>query len=73
MVYCHCISRGCTRGAARGRGGHRRGALATVATVRQLMEVQAAGKLGLLEVCSNVLVGHLLHAGLEEVVLLDVY
>ena len=35
------------------------------------MEVQAACKLGLLEVRGNVLVRHLLHAGLEKVVLLD--
>lgn len=35
--------------------------------MRQLVEMEAAGKFSLLEVCSNVLVGHLLHAGLEEV------
>jgi hypothetical protein len=38
--------------------------------VRELVIVQAAGQLGLLEVGSDVLVWHLLHAGLEEVVLL---
>lgn len=43
-----------------------------MASVRQLVEVEAAGKLRLLEVSSNVLVGHLLHAGLEEVVFLEV-
>ena len=41
-----------------------------MATVRQLVVVQAAGKLGFLEMRGNVLVGHLLHAGLEEIVLL---
>jgi hypothetical protein len=35
--------------------------------MRKLVVVQATGKLGLLEVCSNVLVGHLLHAGLKKV------
>jgi hypothetical protein len=39
-------------------------------SVGQLVEVKAAGKLGLLEMCSNVLVRHLLHTGLEEIVFL---
>jgi hypothetical protein len=43
-----------------------------MASVGQLVEVEAAGKLGLLEVCSNVLVRHLLHAGLKEIVFLQV-
>jgi hypothetical protein len=38
-----------------------------MATVRELVVVQAACKLGLLEMCCNVLVGHLLHASLEKV------
>jgi hypothetical protein len=41
-----------------------------MATVRQLVEVEAAGQLGLLQMSSNVLVGHLLHAGLEQIILL---
>lgn len=36
----------------------------------ELMEVQPASKLGLLQVGSNVLVGHLLHACLDEIRLL---
>jgi hypothetical protein len=39
--------------------------------VGKLVEVQAACKLSLLEVCSNVLVRHLLHAGLKQIVLLE--
>jgi len=70
VVHGHSISWGCARGATGVRGRHRRGALAAVAAVRQLMEMQAAGKLGLFEVSSNVFVGHLLHAGLEKVGLL---
>lgn len=42
-----------------------------MAPVRQLMVVQTAGKLSLLQVCGNVLVRHLLHAGLQEVVFLE--
>lgn len=42
-----------------------------MATVRQLMVVQAARQLGLLQMSSNMFVRHLLHAGLEEVVLLQ--
>jgi hypothetical protein len=42
-----------------------------MASVGQLVEVKAAGKLGLLEVCSDVLVRHLLHAGLKEIVFLE--
>ena len=45
-------------------------ALAAVASVRDLVIVQAAGELSLVEVGSDVLVGHLLHPGLEEVLLL---
>jgi hypothetical protein len=57
-------------GAERGYRRHRRGAAAAVAAVGQLVEVQTAGKLSLLEVQGNVLVRHLLHAGLKQVVLL---
>jgi hypothetical protein len=35
--------------------------------MRKLMEMQTAGQLSLLEVSGDVLVWHLLHAGLEEV------
>jgi len=41
-----------------------------MATVGQLVEVQTAGEFGLLEMSSNVLVGHLLHASLKQIVLL---
>jgi hypothetical protein len=41
-----------------------------MASVGELVVVETAGQLGLLEVCSDVLVGHLLHAGLEEIVFL---
>jgi hypothetical protein len=50
-------------GAGRARGG----ALATVAAVGELVVVETASQLGLLEVSSNVLVRHLLHASLEQV------
>lgn len=40
--------------------------------MRQLVIVQAASQLGLLQMSSDMLVGHLLHAGLEEVVLLRI-
>ena len=39
-------------------------------TMRQLVVVKAASELSLLQVSSNVLVGHLLHASLEQIVLL---
>lgn len=55
------------RGAAGGHGG---GALAAVAAVAELVVVQAAGELGLLQVRGDVLVGHLLQAGLKQVNLL---
>lgn len=55
------------RGAAGGHGG---GALATVAAVAELVVVQAACELGLLQVRGDVLVGHLLQAGLEQINLL---
>lgn len=42
-----------------------------MAAMRQLMVVEATGELGLLQVSSNVLVGHLLHACLEQVVFLS--
>ena len=38
--------------------------------MRQLVVVQTASQLSLLQVGSNMLVGHLLHAGLEEVIFL---
>jgi hypothetical protein len=72
VVHSHGICGRLAGGAARSGRGHRGGALAAVAAVGQLVEVEAASKLRLLEVSSNVLVGHLLHAGLEEVVLLKV-
>lgn len=71
VINCHCVSWRGAGGAARGIGRDRRGALAAVATMGQLMVMKAAGELGLLEVCSNVLIWHLLHAGLEEIVLLS--
>lgn len=70
MVHCHLISRRLAGGAARGRRRNGRGALTAMASVRQLVVVQTAGQLGLLEVGGNVLVGHLLHACLKQVVLL---
>jgi hypothetical protein len=66
----HAIGGRSAGGAARSGGGYRAVALAAVAAVGELVVVQAAGKLSLLEVCSNMLVRHLLHAGLEEVVFL---
>ena len=66
----HAIGSRSARGAARGGRRHRVVALAAVAAVRELVVVQAAGKLSLLEVGSNVLVWHLLHAGLKKVVFL---
>ena len=53
--------------ASRGPRGHRSGALSSVASVTELVVVQATGKLRLLQMCCNVLVGHLLETGLEEV------
>lgn len=54
--------------AGRGRaGGHRGRPLAAVAAVAQLVVVQAARELRLLQVGGDVLVGHLLQAGLEQV------
>ena len=38
-----------------------------MASVGELVVVQTACKFGLLEMSSNVLVGHLLHAGLKKV------
>jgi hypothetical protein len=66
----HAIGGRGAGGAARGGRGHGVVALAAVAAVRELVVVQAAGKLSLLEVGSNVLVWHLLHAGLKKVVFL---
>lgn len=54
-----------TRGGGRGR--HRGRALAPVAAMAELVVVQAASELRLLEVGSNVLVRHLLKSGLEQV------
>jgi hypothetical protein len=71
MVHCHHICWRCAIGAAGSRRRDGRGALATVATVRELVKVQAAGKFGLLQVCSDMFVRHLLHAGLKEVVFLE--
>lgn len=70
LIHGHGVDRSSTGRAARGVGRDRVVALAAVATVRKLVVVQAACKLGLLEVSSNVLVRHLLHAGLKKVVLL---
>lgn len=70
MVHSHGVGGILAGGAARSGRGHGGGSLAAMAAVGQLVEVQAAGKLRLLEVGSDVLVRHLLHAGLEEVVLL---
>lgn len=53
-----------SRRRARGHGGR---PLAAVAAVAELVVVQAAGELGLLEVGGDVLVRHLLQAGLEQV------
>lgn len=53
--------------ASRGARGNRSGPLAPVAAVAELMVVQTAGKLGLLEVRRDMLVGHLLKPSLEEV------
>lgn len=67
----HAIGSRSSGRAARGGRGDRVVALAAVATVRELVVVEAAGELSLLEVCCNVLVRHLLHTGLEEVVFLS--
>jgi hypothetical protein len=72
VFHCHGVSRGLAGRAARSGRGDGRSTLAAVAAVRELVEVQTASKFGLLEVCSNMLVGHLLHTGLKEVVLLIV-
>lgn len=71
LVNSHGVDGSSARGAARSVGGDRVVALAAVATVRELVVVQAACELSLLEVCCNVLVWHLLHAGLKKVGLLD--
>jgi hypothetical protein len=73
VVNSHGICRRGTGGAARGGWRDRWSALAAVAAVRKLVKVQAASKLGLLEVCSDMLVWHLLHTGLKEVVFLKIY
>jgi hypothetical protein len=49
---------------------YRSGALTAVAAMGELMVVKAASQLCLLQVGSNMLVGHFLQAGLEEVVFL---
>lgn len=54
-----------TRRGGRGRHGGR--ALAPIAAMAELVVVQAASELGLLEVGGNVLVGHLLKSGLEQI------
>lgn len=64
VLHGHAVV-GLTSGAARSHRRDGRGALAAVAAVRELVEMQAAGQLSLLQVGSNVLVGHLLHTGLE--------
>jgi hypothetical protein len=71
VVHGHAVCLGLAGGATGSGRGHGRGSLAAVATVRELVKVQPTGKLCLLEVCSDMLVRHLLHAGLEEVVLLE--
>jgi hypothetical protein len=67
LVDGHGVDWSSARRAARGVGGDRAVALAAMATVRELVVVQAACKLGLLEVSCNMLVGHLLHASLKKV------
>jgi hypothetical protein len=67
VVSHHRISWRGASGAARSGRRNRRVALAAVAAMRKLMEMQTAGQLSLLEVSGDVLVWHLLHAGLEEV------
>lgn len=62
---------GVTVGARRGVRGDGGSPLAAVASVRELVIVETASKLRLLEVGSDMLVGHLLHSSLEEVVLLQ--
>ncbi len=56
-----------------GRGGRADGAVAfaAVARVRELVVVETAGELRLLQVRGDVLVGHLLHPGLEEICFLQ--
>lgn len=49
------------------RGRHGGGALAPVAAMAELVVVQAASKLSLLEVGGDMLVGHLLKSGLEQI------
>lgn len=52
-------------GRRRGRHGGR--ALTPVAAMAELVVVQAASELGLLEMGGDVLVGHLLKPGLEQI------
>lgn len=54
---------------SRGRGRRRHGgrALTPVAAMAELVVVQAASELSLLEVGGDVLVGHLLKSGLEQI------
>jgi hypothetical protein len=73
VVHGHAVGLGLAGGAAGSGRGHGRGSLAAVATVRELVKVQAASKLGLLEMGSDMLVRHLLHAGLKEIILLNRY
>lgn len=56
--------------AAGGRGRDTRCALAAVAAMAQLVVMEATGQLCFLEVCCDVLVGHLLETCLEQVNLL---
>ena len=53
--------------AVRGPRRHGSGALATVAAVAELVVMETAGKLRLLQVGRDMLVGHFLHPRLEQI------
>lgn len=73
VVLVDCILRAvgglaCRCGGSRRRYGSR--PFSAVASVRKLVIMEAAGQLGLLKMCCNVLVRHFLHACLKEIVFL---
>ena len=73
VVQMDCILRAVGGLACRGGGGggrYRSRSFSAVASVRQLVIVKAAGQLGLLKMCCNMLIRHLLHACLKQIVLL---
>ena len=73
VVQMDCILRAVGGLACRGRGGggrYRSRSFSAVASVRQLVIVKAAGQLSLLKMCCNMLIRHLLHACLKQIVLL---